>query len=230
MIVAESAGVLQASFSELWYTVIQFLPAILVAAIVFVLGWIVGIIVGRVIEQVAHVLRLDEALRKSGLHDAVSDAGFHLHAGHFLGELVRWFIVVVFLFASLEILGLQQVNIFLQQVVLDFMPRVIIASLMIIVAALVAEAVRNVVTGSARAAGVRSANLAGSIAKWAVWVFGVSAALTQLDIAAGFIQAAFTALVFGLALAFGLAFGLGGKDAAARVLERMRSDMSHHEM
>jgi hypothetical protein len=92
------------------------------------------------------------------------------------------------------------------------------------------RAVRNVVTGSARAAGVRSANLAGSIAKWAVWVFGVSAALTQLDIAAGFIQAAFTALVFGLALAFGLAFGLGGKDAAARVLERMRSDMSHHEM
>lgn len=228
MIIAESASVLQSSFADLWYTVIQFLPAILVAAIVFTVGWVVGIIVGRVIEQIMQVLRLDEALRKTGLHEAVKEAGFQLHAGRFLGELAKWFVVIVGLYASLEILGMQQVNIFLQQAVLEFMPKVIVASLMIIVAAIVAEVAKNVVAGTARAAGVRSANFGGAVAKWAIWIFGIGAALAQIGIATAFIQIFFTALVFAFALAFGLAFGLGGKDAAARVLENVRSEVAHH--
>ena len=227
MIVAQSASVLQASFNDVWFTITQFVPAILAAAVIFIIGWIIGMILAKVIEQVIDVLRIDDALKASGVTEAVKDAGFHLNAGKLLGSLVKWFVIIVFLVASLEVLGLVRVTIFLQQVVLMYLPQVIVAVLILILAAVVAEVVRSVVTGSARAAGVRQANMAGAVAKWAIWVFAVLAALNQLGVAAAFWQTLFTGIVVALSLAFGLAFGLGGKDAAARFIEKMRDEVSH---
>jgi hypothetical protein len=229
MIVAQSAATLQGSFNDVWFTVVTFVPAILAAAVIFIIGWIVGMILAKVIEQVVDVLRIDDALKASGVHEAVKDAGFNLHAGRLLGSLVKWFIIVVFLIASLEVLGLVRVTMFLQQVVLYYLPQVIVAVLIIILAAIVAEVVRNLVVGSARAAGVKQAHLAGSVAKWAIWIFAVLAALNQLGIAAAFWQTLFTGIVVALSLAFGLAFGLGGKEAAARTIERLRSETLHHD-
>ena len=227
MIVAQSASVLQASFNDVWFTIVQFVPAILAAAIIFVIGWIIGMILARVIEQVVDVLRIDDALKSAGVTEAVKDAGFSLNAGRLLGALVKWFVIVVFLVASLEVLGLVRVTTFLQQVVLLYLPQVIVAVLIIILAAIVADIVRNIVTGSARAAGVKQAAMAGAIAKWAIWIFAVLAALNQLGVAAAFWQTLFTGIVVALSLAFGLAFGLGGKEAAARSIERMRDEMAH---
>ena len=227
MIVAQSASVLQASFNDVWFTIVQFVPAILAAAIIFVIGWIIGMILARVIEQVVDVLRIDDALKSAGVTEAVKDAGFSLNAGRLLGALVKWFVIVVFLVASLEVLGLVRVTTFLQQVVLLYLPQVIVAVLIIILAAIVADIVRNVVTGSARAAGVKQAAMEGAIAKWAIWIFAVLAALNQLGVAAAFWQTLFTGIVVALSLAFGLAFGLGGKEAAARSIERMRDEMAH---
>ncbi|NBV76597.1 hypothetical protein EBR66_00275 [bacterium] len=228
MIVSESASVLQASFSDLWFTVVSYVPAILAAAVIFVLGWIVAVVLFRIVVQVTDALKIDEALKSTGLHDGVKAAGFNLHVGYFLGELVKWFVVIGSLVAALDVLGLQQVNAFLQTAVLQYIPQVIVATLMIIVAAIVAEIVRNVVAGSARAAGVSAANFAGAVAKWAIWIFGVGAALTQLGVAAVLLQTLFLGVVFGFSLAFGLAFGLGGKEAAARFIEKVRSEIAHH--
>lgn len=226
MIVAQSASVLQASFNDVWFTIVSFVPAILAAAVIFIIGWVIGMILAKVIEQVVDVLRIDDALKASGVTEAVKDAGFHLNAGRLLGALVKWFVIIVFLMTALEILGLVRVTIFLQQVVLAYIPQVIVAVLILIIAAVVAEVVRSVVTGSSRAAGVKQANMAGAIAKWAIWIFAVLAALNQLGVAAAFWQTLFTGIVVALSLAFGLAFGLGGKDAAARFIEKMRDEVS----
>src|SRR3989344_4249942 len=178
MIVAQSADVVQASFTGLWFTVVQYLPAILAAVIIFVIGWIVGVILYRIVVEVVKVLRIDDALKAAGLNDAAKDAGFSLDIGRFLGTLVMWFIVLVFLVASLDILGLNSVTIFLQQV--------IVAVLILILGAVVAEVVRGLVSGSARAAGAHAANLAGTVAKWAIWIFAIMAALDQLQVASAF--------------------------------------------
>ena len=137
-------------------------------------------------------------------------------------------VIVVFLVAALDVLGLTRVTIFLQQVVLLYLPQVIVAVLILILAAFVAEVVKSLVAGSARAAGAHAANLAGAVAKWAIWLFAILAAINQLGVATEFVQTLFTGLVVALALAFGLAFGLGGKDAAARTIERVRSEISSH--
>ena len=228
MIVSQSADVVQSSFTGLWYTVAQYLPAILAAIIVFVIGWIVGVILYRIVVEVVKVLRIDDALKAAGLNDAAKEAGFTLDIGRFLGTLVMWFMVLVFLVASLDILGLNNVTIFLQQVVLLYLPQVIVAVLIIILGAIVAEVAKGLVSGSARAAGAHAANLAGAVAKWAIWIFAIMAALDQLQVASAFIQTLFTGFVVALSLAFGLAFGLGGKEAAARTIERIRSEIAHH--
>lgn len=227
MIVSQSAGAIQGSFYDLWYTIAQYLPSILAAIIVFVIGWIIGVILYRVVVEVVRVLRLDDAVKAAGLNDAARGAGFSLDVGRFLGTLVMWFVILVFLVASLEILGLTRVTIFLQTVVLLYMPQVIVAALIIILGAIVAEVVKGLVSGSARAAGAHGANLAGTVAKWAIWITAILAALNQLGVATEFVQTIFTGVVVAASLAFGLAFGLGGKEAAARTIERVRSEISH---
>jgi len=225
MLVQDSVGFLQQSFYDLWSAVIAFVPNIVVAIIVFVVGWVVGAILGRIVAQIIHALRVDNALRSAGVEEVLSRAGFNLNSGRFLGELVKWFIIVVFLVTALEILGLTQVNIFLQEVVLLYLPQVIVAVLILLLAAVIAELAKNVVIASARAAGAHSVNLMGGVTKWAIWAFAVLAALSQLGIATAFVQTLFTGVVIALSLGFGLAFGLGGKEAAADYISKVRREI-----
>ena len=227
MIITESAGAVQGSFWGLWNTVGEILPETLAAVIWFIIGWIVGVALYHVVVEVVKALRVNEALKATGLAEAAHASGFNLDVGKFLGTIVQWFVVLVFLVAALEIIGLAGVTFFLQQVLLMFFPNVIVAALMIIIGAIAAEVVRGLVIHSARAIGAHGANLAGTIAKWAILVFSILAALSQLGIGSDLIQTLFQGIVVAVALSFGLAFGLGGKEAAARTIERVRSEISH---
>lgn len=225
MLIDTWAEVLTQSFQDVWGVVISYVPNIIVAVIIFALGWLIGAALGRVIAQIISTLKVDNALKSTGLNAAVERAGFKLDSGAFLGGLVKWFIILVFLIASLEVLQLTQVTLFLQTVVLAYLPQVIVAALILLVAAVVAELAKDVVAGAAKAAHVRSAALAGSVVKWAVWIFAILAALDHLQVASAFVQTLFTGVIVALSLAFGLAFGLGGQEAAARAIERMRDEV-----
>jgi hypothetical protein len=224
------SNVLSASFQNLWWGVVSFVPNVLVAIIIFILGWLVGSVLGRWVAQLIRALKVDQALEGIGTGDLVSRAGFRLDTGAFLGGLVKWFIIAVFLIAAADVLHLTQVTDFLRGVVIGYLPNVVVAALILILAAIIGEAMQRLVTGGARAAGMPSAALAGGITRWAIWIFGFIAALLQLQVAVVLLQTLFTGLVAMLALAGGLAFGLGGRDAAARYLEKLRHDIggSHH--
>lgn len=218
------ANVLNLSFQNLFYGLVEYLPNLLIAVIIFILGWLIGAGLGRLVAQVVNSLRVDQALRAAGVERVLERAGFSLNSGAFLGMLVKWFFILVFLVAALEVLGLTQVTMFLTAVVLGYLPRVIVAVLILLVAAVIAEAAQRLVAGSARAANLKSANFLGSMARWAIWVFAVLAALDQLGVTP-FVQTLFTGVVVALALAFGLSFGLGGQAAASRFIDRMQSEM-----
>jgi small-conductance mechanosensitive channel len=224
MFLTEWANVLNASFQGLFYGLVAFIPNLLAALIIFIIGWLIGAGLARVVEQVIGALKVDNALRAAGVERVVERAGWKMNAGAFLGTLVKWFFIIVFLVAALEVLGLTQVTAFLTTVVLGYLPQVIVAVLILLVAAVVAETAQRVVRGAAAAAHMKSANFLGAIARWAIWVFAILAALDQLGISP-FIQTLFTGLVVALALAFGLAFGLGGQQAAARYLEKMGKEI-----
>lgn len=220
--------VLTRSFQDLWLGIVDFVPSVVVAIIIFIVGWFVAVLIGRVIAQVIRSIKIDSALKTAGVEDILGRAGFRLDSGRFIGELIKWFIIVVFLIATLEVLGLNQVNVFLQNVVLAFIPQVIVASLILLVAAVVADAVQKLVVGAAKAAEVRVAHFLGGLARWAIWIFAILIALDQLGIADYFAQTLFTGVVIALALAVGLSFGFGGQEAATRFLEKLRKDISHN--
>ena len=228
MIVQTWGDVLIASFQELWSGVVSFVPQLVIALVVFIVGWVIAVALGKIVSQIVKSLRVDSALRGLGAEAPLSRAGLRLDSGAFVGGLVRWFFILVFLFAAIDVVGLDQVTEFLRSVVLTYIPQVIVAAFILLVAALLADVVHRVVAGGARAAHLPSAGFLGGVAKWAIWIFAILAALFQLGIAGVFIQTLFTAFVAMLAIAGGLAFGLGGRDAASRFLEKLRSDITHH--
>lgn len=226
MLIQTWSEVLTQSFKDLWLGVVGFVPNLIIALVIFIIGWIIGAVLGRVIDQIIRSLKVDNALRGAGLDDAFGRAGFEINSGRFLGGLVKWFIIIVFLVASLDVLGLTQVNTFLQEVVLLYLPQVIVAVLILLVAAVIAEIMQKLVIGGTKAARMKSSNFLGSVTKWSIWVFAILAALFQLGVAATFVQTLFTGVVVAIALALGLSFGLGGQDAAARYIDKLKGDIS----
>jgi hypothetical protein len=216
--------VLTQSFQNLVYGLVAFIPNLVAALIIFIIGWLVGAGLGKVVAQVVSAIRVDQALRAAGVDRVVERAGFSLNAGAFLGMLVKWFFIIVFLVAALDVLQLTEVTIFLRAVVLGYLPQVIVAVLILLVAAVVAEAAQRVVAGGAAAAHLKNSNFLGSVARWSIWVFAVLAALDQLGVTP-FVQTLFTGVVVALALAFGLSFGLGGQAAAAHYLDKVREQI-----
>jgi len=210
--------------------VMNFVPNLVVAIIILILGWLVGALLGRAVWQVFKSLKIDDALRRAGLESFLRRGGIELDSGAFIGGLIKWFVIVVFLIAALDVLGLSQVNFFLQDVVLGYLPRVLAAALVLLVAGVIGDVTSRIVVTGARTAGIESAHFAGAIAKWSVWIFAILVALSQLGIAAAFSQTLFTGVVIAVSLALGLSFGLGGQGAAERFIERLRGEMSgkHH--
>jgi hypothetical protein len=223
MLINTWGEVFSASLQNLWWGFINFVPNLIIAIIVFIVGWVLGSIIGRAIEQVLTAIKLDSLFESAGAGQVMRKAGLTITVSGFIGALVKWFIIIVFLMTSLEIVGLTTVNDFLRQVVLSYLPNVIVAALILIAATVIADFMKRVIESAARAASVRSANFLGTIAKYAIWIFAFIIALSQLGIAPAFMQILFTGIIAMLALAGGLAFGLGGRDQATRTIDHLRA-------
>lgn len=226
MVLQDWGEVIAASLQQSWAAVASFVPLFIGAVIVFVVGWIVAVALGTLVEQIVRSLRVDALLQKLEVERALERGGLRLNSGVFLGALVKWFVVIAFLLAAVNILGerFQPISDFLVEV-LRYVPNVVVAALILVIAVKVAEVVERTVRSAVEAAGLRGATV-GVVIRWAIWVFAVAAALQQLGVAVILIQTLVTGLVAMLALAFGLAFGLGGKEAASGFIERARRDLS----
>jgi small-conductance mechanosensitive channel len=225
MITQSWADVTIQSFQVLWGGFIGFLPKLIGALIIFLIGWAIAIGLQRLIEQIVKVLKIDALLEKLGMGKGLEKAGFKLHVGRWLGLLVKWFLIIVFLMAATDILGLTEVTSFLSSVVY-YIPNVIVAALILLVAVWAAGVMQKIILAGASATNIKAANLSANIAKWSIVVFGLLAALTQLGVAPSLIQTIVTGFVAMLAIAGGLAFGLGGKDMASDILAKFRKGIT----
>ncbi len=213
------------SLVGLWERFIGFLPSLVGALLVFFLGLIVAVALGKVAEKLISVLKVDQLVEKMRVGEKFKSAGFRLNVSRFVGELVKWFLILVFLMAATDILGLRQVTSFLNSIIL-YVPNIVVATIILSLAFLLGNFVYNVVRGSTKAAGVMSAALLATISKWAIIIVGLLAALEQLGIAVSLINTIFIGVVAALSLAAGLAFGLGGRDEAATILRKLREDLT----
>jgi len=210
-----------ASLQNVWIQFANFLPNLIGALIVLIIGLIVAAGLGALVEKVFEALRLDTFLEKLGLKPFFERAGLRLRGSFFLGRLVYWFIVIAFLLAACSSLGLYALSNFLSAV-LGYLPNVIAAVLIMLAAVVLANFIRRIVTASVLSAKLHAAHFLGTLTWWAIVIFGFLAALTQLQIAVTIIQSIVTGFIAMLALAGGLAFGLGGRDYASHLLGKLR--------
>jgi len=228
MLIQTWSDVFATSLQGLWYGFISTVPTILIAIIVFIIGWAVGATLCRAITHLIDALKIDRLFKGTGVEEALARAGWHLHIGRLLGELVKWFVIIAFLRASLELLGLQQVNAFLLEV-LRYLPQVFVAALVLVAGVILSDFVRKLITGSAAIANIRSSQMLGAVAYYAIWILAIVTALDKLGIFQYFGHIVFSGIILMVAVAFGLAFGLGGKEAAGRWISRLGEDFSHRK-
>lgn len=221
----QAVDVIQGSVLGLWNSILSYLPNVLGAIVVFLIGLIIAAVLQTVVEKLVKLLRVDELVGKLEVKQSLEKVGIRLHVGKLLGWIVKWFFIIVALIAATDILGWEQVTVYLRQVV-EYIPNVIIAVIILLAGIILANFTRNVVKTAVEAAELASADFLSGIAKWAILLFSFMAALVQLQIAQGLINTLFTGLIAMLALGGGLAFGLGGKEHAARVLDRLRKDLT----
>lgn len=226
MIIQTWGELITVSLQSLWADYAKFLLTnFLGAVIVFIIGWIIASVLGRITAQIIRILRIDSALEKIGFKETLAKADLELDSGRFVGELVKWFFIIAFLMATTEILNLSEVTVFLRSVLL-YIPRLIVAVLILLAAVLLANLLQRLVRAGVDAAGLRGGRILGAITKWVILIFAVLAALLQLGIVPSLIQTLFTGLIAALSLGLGLAFGLGGKDVAAQILGNLRKEVS----
>jgi len=209
------------SLTQLGTSTAAFIPALVGALLTLLVGWIVAAGLGTLVEKIVTLAQVDSLLKKAGVEELVSRAGMRMHAGHFLGRIVYWFVMIGFLIAVSDILGLPQFSQFLTQV-MAYLPSVFAATVIMLATVWVANLVKVFVSASAKGAELAGSELVGAIAWWSIFVFGLFATLLQLQVAETIVSIVVTGLVAMLAIAGGLAFGLGGKAYAEHLIDRFR--------
>jgi hypothetical protein len=206
------------SFSTALALIFSFIPKLIGFLIILLVGWFVARAIGRLITSLLRKVGFDNFSNRIGLSRFDQRMGVHLDAADLLGQIVFWFVFLIFLVPALESLGLTSVTTVLNELI-GYVPNVFVAILILFFGALIATVVADIVRGLTATAGIGNPNVFAAISRWAIILFAVFMALSQLRIAPSIVELLFAAIVFGSALAFGLAFGLGGRDAAQRLIE-----------
>mgnify|MGYP001618054452 FL=1 len=226
MFVQNWVDVVTFSLQNLWQGFVLFLPTFLGALIIFFVGLVIAAGLGKIVEKLIDALKLDRLLGQLGLNTLLERANVRLHSGRFVGVLVQWFFVIVTLLAVSDILKLFAFSDFLKQVLL-YVPNIVIAVLIMLAGVVLAAFLAKLVRASVLAARLHSAHFLGALTKWSVLIFAFLAALSQLGVAGALVNTLIMGFVAMLALAGGLAFGLGGRDVAAAWLEKIREEISN---
>ncbi|MFA5107584.1 MAG: hypothetical protein WC497_04650 [Patescibacteria group bacterium] len=223
--ISDWGDVLVSSLQDIWRGIINFLPNLIGAILILVIGWYIALLVERLVVRFLQIVWIDNALKRLGIKDGFEKAGIKLNVAKAGGFLVKWFLFIVFLVSAAEVLNLRQVTQFLDGVV-SYLPNVVVAVVILLLGVVFANFAQNIVKKAVTAADLLSANFLSSVAKWAILIFSVLAALVQLKVASNLLQTLFTGFVAMIAIAGGLAFGLGGREKAKDVLEKMSRDLT----
>ncbi|MDP2930220.1 MAG: hypothetical protein Q8N56_01260 [bacterium] len=206
------------ALQNLWLGFLYFIPNLIGALIVFLVGWFVSSWIGWIVAKVLNLVKLNQLFAKGQWDEALDKAGIKADVANFLGQICRWILVFAFMSAAVEILGLVQFAALFSQIV-AWLPNIIVVVLIMIVAVVVADILEKIAIAAVIKAKIKSTHAIALVVRWSVYVFSLMAILLQLNIASPLIQTLFTGLIAILVIAGGLAFGLGGKDLAKQVLE-----------
>ncbi|HWD34783.1 MAG TPA: hypothetical protein VG840_01395 [Casimicrobiaceae bacterium] len=223
----ENVNMLVEPLRESLHQIGAFLPRLLLAIVVLVVGWLVAKLVRFAIVKALHAINFNVVTEKAGIDRFLSQGGADVDTIRVLGGLFYWLVILAALMIAFNSLDLAYVTDLLGRVVL-FVPRVMVAVVILVFGAYFARFIGTAVTTYLRNLGAREASLMGRLALYAIMTFAIMIALDQLGLG-DIIRETFLVLVGAIALALALAFGLGGQKRAADLLERWsRQDDETH--
>jgi hypothetical protein len=205
---------------------LEFIPKLIGFLVILLVGWIIATAVSKAITFLLRKVGFDRLSERIGLTRLEQRMGVRMDAAGILGTITYWFLFLIFLVPAADALGIPSVSAILNELV-AYIPNVFVAILVLFLGALAATFVADLVRGATASANMGSPNLYANIARYAVIGFAAIIALEQLKIAPSIMNILFTAVVGASALAFGLAFGLGGQETARRLLNRTENTVSN---
>ena len=204
------------SATEALQNFLGFIPALIGAILILVLGWIVAGLLAGLVERGLKMIGFERAAQSTGISGFIQRSGSSWTASAIVAEIVKWFIRLVAIQAAASVLGLEQISAIINAILL-WLPNLVVAIAILVIGALIARFVSGLVRGSTSQMGFTNPELLGSVAYYAILVFAVIAAVDQLGIAETVVNTLFIGLVAMVVLAAGLAFGLGGQQTAAQI-------------
>jgi hypothetical protein len=218
------ADITSQALQDLWHGFLTFIPVLLGAVIIFVIGWFFAVLIGKIVTEVLKKLKFNQIFQKGNWKSAMEKAEIKVDAAGFIGAIVKWVLVIAILQVAVGILGWTDFAVLLGKVI-DYLPNVIVAALIFVVAVIVADILQKVVVAAVEGANFTSTRFAGAIVKWAIWIFAILAILRQLVIAPALVETLFSAIVYGVVAIFVIAFGLGGKEMAGELLRDLKGKL-----
>jgi small-conductance mechanosensitive channel len=205
------------SFTQAWTQVILLAPKMVAMVAVLVIGYVLARWFGGLIAVVTEKVGLQTAAEKSGLAKSMHDVGIRRAVPAIVGGIVFWLLMSVFLMAAFNILGLQSVSNAMGEVV-NYIPRLLVATVVVVIGLLAATFLRGVVATSADRVGLSYAEYLAGGCYWVLSILTFIAAFNQLGIQFALLEKLILIGSAGLAAGFALAFGLGGRDVMAGIL------------
>jgi hypothetical protein len=193
------------------------LPRIVGAILILVIGWFISNAIAALIASLLRKVQFNSLADRSGLSSFVRNMGLETDASGFLALVVKWFIRLIVLVVAFDALGLPAVSDVLRTFLL-WIPNLVVGLLVLVFGGLLANAASGLVRGSTAQAGFGNPDLLAAIAKAAVWAFAIVVAVNQIGIATTLVNTLFMGIVGAVALALGLAFGIGGQDTARQIV------------
>ena len=197
------------------------IPKIIAFALILVIGWFVASLIAKGVGALLRAVHFNDLARKSGFADFVAKMGVNTDASGLLGEVAKWFVRLIAMVVAFDALGLPAVSDVLRQLLL-WLPNLVVALVVLVIGGLAATALSNLVRAATAEAGFRSPNMLAKVASVAVWGFAIVVAVNQLGIAETLVNTLFMGFIGAMALAAGLAFGLGGRETAAEIVKEWR--------
>ncbi len=198
---------------------ISFLPALIGALLILVIGWFISGLIANLIERGLKAVGLESAVERSGIGEFVHRSGTKMTTSGIIAALIKYSIFLIFVQAAANVLGIPQITDITNSIIL-YIPNVIVAIAIIVIGTFIAQFLSGLVRSSVSELGVGNPNLLAKLTQYAVVGFSIIAAINQLGIAATVVNTLFFGLVGAIALAVGLAFGLGGREVAAEITQK----------
>jgi hypothetical protein len=193
------------------------IPKIIGFVLIVLVGWFIAKLIASAMSALLRRIHFNEMADRSGFSGFIDSMGVRCDAAGFLGETAKWFVRLLALIVAFDALGLPAVSQVLHQLLL-WIPNLVVALVVLVIAGLAANWISSLVRGATSQAGFSNPNFVASVARVAVWGFGIIIAINQIGIATTIVNTLFMGFVGALALALGLSFGLGGRDTAGEIV------------